>query len=92
MSKIAATSRQYYDPHLTVKKSDPPEFAATGYKSFQTAESLPHRKPSTAGWLDTLDMSLIELRPFRYNPRPTNIEPIFASAQHWPMLYLRRGW
>ena len=84
------TSRSYYDSHLTVKVSEPPTFASTGFKSFQTAESLPNRKPSTAGWLDTLSLSAIEHRPYLYNPRPgSNLEPIFTDWQPWPGLRLR---
>ena len=88
MSDVASARGQssyiYYSPHTTVKKSDPPTFASTGYPPFLTAHTLPKRKPFTAGWLDTLDMSLMEHRPYRYNPRPVNTEPIFSNWQDWP--------
>ena len=86
---VNPTSSVYYDPHITVKKSEPPVFAATGYPSFQTNKSLPRMKPRTAGWLDTLDFSLIEHRPYRYNPRPTALEPIFTDWQAWPGVRVR---
>ena len=86
------TSHQYYNGHTTVKRSDPPVFASTGYPSFLTSATMPYRKPSTAGWLDAFanDLSLIQHRPYRYNPRPVpNIEPIYTGWQHWPKLKLR---
>lgn len=84
-----STSYTYYNPHLTVKKSIPALYAATGLPSFQTAHTLPVTKPRTAGWLDRLDLFQIEHYPYSYNPRGGSIEPIFTDWQPWPGIRVR---
>ena len=83
------TSSKYYNTLTTVHKSVPLMFADTGYPSFQTSASLPIRKPQTAGWLDQLDMSKIEHRPFKYNPVVSGIEPVFTNVAGWNFHNLR---
>ena len=83
------TSSQYYDPLTTVHKSVPLVFADTGYPPWQTSQSLPKRKPSTAGWLDQLDLSKVEHRPYQYNPRAGGVEPIFVDTDGWGIRGLR---
>ena len=80
----------YYNPQTTVKKSEPPAFASTGYPPFLDASTLPKRKPFTAGWIDTLDMSLLSHRPYRYNPHQVNLEPVFSNAKDWPKFHRLR--
>ena len=85
----SATSSKYYDPFATVMKSEPLVFAAKGYPSFQTSRSLPNRKPATAGWLDELDLSKLEFRPYQYNPSHGGVEPIFTNGAQWGFRNLR---
>ena len=86
---VGITSSKYYNPQTTVHKSLPLVYADTGYPSFQTTASLPKRKPSTAGWLDTLDLSKIEHRPYRYNPVSSGVEPVFINGNIWGFHNLR---
>ena len=73
----------------TVHKSLPLIYADTGYPPFQTSASLPKHKPATAGWLDTLDMSKIEHRPYKYNPVLSGVEPVFTNVAGWGFHNLR---
>ena len=84
----SVTSQYYHNIYGEVLKSDS-AFVHKGIPSFLTKDTMPRRKPSTAGWLTDLDMSMISHRPHQYNPVDRGQEPMYVGTEAWPQVHLR---